>query len=366
MNSKAGDGPIYVTRPHLPARDRLESYLDRAYSKRYLTNDGALVRELTSRLRDHLGVDHLVLVSSGTIALQVVYKLMNLDGQIVTTPFSFPATTSSIVWHGAEPVFADIESDSLNICSERVEEAICRETSGIVATHVYGNPCDTASLNAIAANAGIPVIYDAAQAFGVNADGESVLRQGSCSVLSFHATKLFHTLEGGAVIVKDADDFERARKIINFGFDGHGNILDVGINAKMNEFEAAMGLAVLDEIGQIETALAEISDQYDKELSADLARPAYRAGWSRNHSYYPVLFSDEEQLLRVQEELNQSDIYPRRYFMPSLDTVDAYGCRGHCEISRSTVKRVLCMPVYSTLESGDVSRICDIVNSRLD
>ncbi|MDA0979098.1 MAG: DegT/DnrJ/EryC1/StrS family aminotransferase, partial [Proteobacteria bacterium] len=299
------------------------------------------------------------------MALQVAYKLLDLKGSVLTTPFSFPATTSSIIWHGASPLFADIDPGSLNIDPGRVEAGLQADTSAIVATHVFGNPCDTESLTRIADEHEIPLIFDAAQAFGVRYLGESILTRGRVSILSFHATKLFHSLEGGALVLNDPDLVDRAEKIINFGLDGRGNILSVGINGKMNEFEAAMGLAVLDEMELIEAGLNAVYEEYQSRLSPELVRPVYREGATMNHQYFPVLFPDETTVLRVMDSLHQAEIFPRRYFYPSLDTVAVYGAPDNCPISQDAVSRILCLPVYARLETEVVRRICDIVNAGL-
>ena len=355
---------IYVTRPPLPDRERLSKYIDRIYSTHQLTNNGPLVQELTERLKDHLGVDNLLLVANGTIALQIALKLLDVQGEVVTTPFTFPATSSSVVWHGAKPVYADIDPDTLNIDLDQAVAKINGETGAALVTHVYGNPCDVEKMDSMMATQEISVIYDAAQSFGVKSE-KSVFSYGEISTISFHATKIFHTVEGGALVFRNPELLEEAARMINFGFDSNGYIFSLGINGKMNEFEAAMGLAILDETDEINAALRTLFRTYEAELTAELQRPVWNKDFSRNYSYYPVLFESEKQLLRVENRLNGQGINPRRYFKPSLDTVPVYGGRSDCPVSQHAVRRVMCLPIYSTLPLEEVSRICSLVNSAL-
>lgn len=356
---------IYVTRPHLPDRARLDSYLDRVYGSNQLTNNGPLLRELTERLENYLGVTNLLLVANGTIALQLALRLLKIEGRVITTPFSFPATTSAIIWQGAQPVFADIDAETFNVDPAEVAAGLEEPAGGMLVTHVYGNPCDVDALDQLAKKANVPLIYDAAQAFGVRG-ATSVLLHGDISILSLHATKIFHTLEGGALVIRDDALFEEAERMINFGFGDGGEILGVGINGKMNEFEAAMGLAMLDEIQYIQEGLKRVYSIYEENLPESLLRPRWHSGYSRSHSYCPVLFDSESTLLRVQARLHEHEIYPRRYFRPSLDTVDVYGHPGNCEVSQDIVNRILCLPQYAALEDQQVLEICGLIHSVTD
>jgi dTDP-4-amino-4,6-dideoxygalactose transaminase len=240
---------IPVTRPYLPSRERLDKYIDRIYESAWLTNRGPLLQELESRLSEFLDVQHVILVANGSLALQLAYKALELTGEVITTPFTFLATSSTLVWEGLTPVFADISPESLNLDPKKIEALISKKTSAIVPVHVYGNPCDVEAIQSLADKHGLKVIYDAAHAFGVRFKGRSILKYGDVSILSFHATKIFHTIEGGAVVTNDPKIAERLRQLINFGLSGPETIERAGTNAKMNEFEAAMGMAVLDEMG---------------------------------------------------------------------------------------------------------------------
>ncbi|HBN28622.1 MAG TPA: aminotransferase DegT, partial [Clostridiaceae bacterium] len=238
---------INVTKTYLPDRTKLDKYIDKIYSTAWVTNNGQLVKELTTRLEEYLGVQNLLLVTNGTLALQIAYKALGVNGQAITTPFSFVATTSSLVWEGIEPIFVDIDPETFCIDPSKIEEAITSETTAIVPVHVFGNACDVEKIENIAQKYGLKTIYDGAHSFGVKYNGESLLSYGDATILSFHATKLFHTIEGGAIIFKNKEDYERAKLMINFGIDGTDSVIELGINAKMNEFQAAMGLCVLDE-----------------------------------------------------------------------------------------------------------------------
>jgi len=235
---------INVTKTHLPDIDRYKAYIDRIYRSGWITNNGALVQELEEKLKEYLGVRNILLVSNGTLALQICYKALGLTGEAITTPFSFVATTSSLVWEGLSPVFVDISPETLNMDPDRIEEAIRPETSCIVPVHVFGNGCDVEKIGQIAKKHHLKVVYDAAHAFGVKYNGESILNYGDVSILSFHATKFFHTIEGGAIVTGDDELYEKAKHMINFGITGPESIVGLGINGKMNEFQAAMGLCI--------------------------------------------------------------------------------------------------------------------------
>jgi len=239
---------INVTQALLPNRDKFHAYVDMILDSGWLTNHGACVRDLEKKLQDYLGVKNIVLVSNGTMALQVAYKALNLSGEVITSPFSFIATASSAKWEGLDIVFSDIDNSSFNIPSDRIESRITSKTSAIVPVHVFGNPCDVEGIDRLAKKHGLKVIYDGAHAFGVQYKDESILSWGDISILSFHATKLFHTIEGGALILNDDALCEKVRKMINFGITGQETIECLGINAKMNEFQAAMGLCLLDDM----------------------------------------------------------------------------------------------------------------------
>ena len=355
---------IPVTKPHVPAKKNFDKYINRAFETKILTNSGPLVQELTSRLESYLGVRNLLLVGNGTLGIQIALKILGIAGNVATTPFSFPATTSSLVWEGCQPVFWDINPDDFNILvPEQIEGP--PELKGLLATHVFGCPVDERRLDVFRESYGLPVILDAAHAFGVTSKGESILNLGDISVLSFHATKIFHTVEGGALIISDDDLYERAKKIINFGITLEGQIEEVGINAKMNEFEAAMGLAVLDEIKQILTAYREISLQYDKRLDPILKRQLIPKQCGYNYSYFPVCFPDEASLLHALKKLSEKNIFPRRYFAPSLNNVAVYGGSVECPVSEDISRRIACLPIYTDLDLSSVKTISDVINDSI-
>ena len=300
---------INVTKPYLPDRNKLNEYIDGIYDSVWLTNNGPLVRELTERLKQYLGVDNLLLVSNATTALQIAYKVFGITGKAITTPFSFVATTSSLVWVGIEPTFVDIDAESLCIDPSKIESAVTPETTAIVPVHVFGNACDVETIEDIAYKYGLKTIYDGAHAFGVQYKGKSLSSYGDATILSFQATKLFHTIEGGAIIFKNIDDYNKAKKMIYFGIDGSDLITEVGINGKMNEFQAAMGLCVLDSMDTILEKRAKIWHQYNRGLRDYLKIPHINSSASNNFSYFPVIFESEQVLLKVKEVMNnQKDL----------------------------------------------------------
>jgi len=339
---------IPVTKSYLPEKRKYIRYIERCYQNNQLTNNGPLAQELKERLEKYLGVRNLLLVANGTLALQVAYRALGVSGKAITTPFSFPATSSSLKWEGIEPIYADIDADSLNLCPQKTKAAIEPGVTAIVPVHVYGNPCDVEAFDQIAKEYNLKVIYDAAHAFGVKLNNKSVLQWGDAATLSFHATKVFHTVEGGAIIFKKKEDYERACSIINFGYD-NGEVVDVGINAKMSEFHAAMGLCMLDEIDLVLQKRKEVYNRYYEAFDGHIEMPVWKIGATRNYAYFPVIFPSEPALLKTQEHLNEAEIFPRRYFYPSLDTLGYGRSEQETLISRSKASRVLCIPLYPTL-----------------
>jgi len=309
--------PINVTQTHLPDKEKYQKYVDKIYANGWITNNGPLVQELERHLAGYFGVKNIVLVSNGTAALEIAYRTLELDGYAITTPFSFVATTSSLVTNGLKPIFADIDPETLNINPARIEEQITPHTSAIVATHVFGNACDTDAIGQIAQKYGLKVIYDAAHAFGVRHKDRNILDYGDISAISFHATKLFHTIEGGALIIKDDALVQKARYLINFGIENEESIPDLGTNAKMNEFEAAMGLCMLDEMELIIEGRKAVYERYEEALKGLVSFQSKSTGLDYNYAYFPVIFKSEEQMLSVKQALNAKEIFPRRYFYPS-------------------------------------------------
>ena len=261
---------ISVTKPYLPPAKKYKKYIDRIYGSGWITNNGPLYTELSSRLSDYLGVKNFVLVANGTLALNISYKLLNLEKTVITTPFTFVATTSSIVWNGSNVLFSDIDYATFNLDPFHIEDNLSDSCQAIIPVHVFGNACEIDEISKVAIRNNLKVIYDASHAFGVNYKDKSILSYGDISTISFHATKIFHTIEGGGIVIQDDDLFEQAKRIINFGYNSDDDIIDVGINAKMSEFHAAMGLAVLDDIEYIISRRKDISEYYHSSIGTNL------------------------------------------------------------------------------------------------
>ena len=359
---------IPVTKPYLPSREKLDRYLDGIYERQWLTNKGPLVQELTRRLEDYLGVKNLLLVSNGTLALQIAYRALGVTGraagergEAVTTPFSFIATASSLKWEGIEPVFTDIDPDTWCLDPAKVGPAVTPYIRAIVPVHVFGNACDVEALDDVAQRHGLKVIYDGAHAFGVAYKGESLLARGDATTLSFHATKLFHTLEGGAIVFRDEEHLERAKRLINFGITGPETIEGLGINAKMNEFQAAMGLCVLDEMKANLQARAAIWQAYESALQGRYQLQARNPDASNNYAYVPVLLQSEADVETTMAALREVEVYTRRYFYPSLDSVDCFGSEASNRHSKDVARRIICLPIYVGLTDTDVAKIVSVV-----
>lgn len=339
----------HVTKTYLPDKEKYKTYVDEIYANGWITNNGPMVRKLEECLAKYLGVKNVVLVANGTVALEIAYRALDIKGFAITTPFSFVATTSSLVTNSILPIFADINERTLNINADNLEELITPHTSAIVPVHVFGNVCDVEKIADVAKKNNLKVIYDAAHAFGVKYKEQSVLNFGDISTLSFHATKLFHTIEGGALIINDDSLVEKARYLINFGIQNQESIPHLGINAKMNEFEAAMGLCLLDEMDEVESLRKQCFERYEKELGKYVQLLKWNGDASKNHSYFPILLKDEQQLKRVEKALNDKEIYPRRYFYPSLDTLEYIEPKQYMPKSREISKKILCLPLFAEL-----------------
>lgn len=353
---------INVTKPFLPPRGEFDEFIDGIWQRNWLTNNGPLVNELELKLKEYLDLPHLLYVSNGTIALQIAIKALALKGEIITTPFSFVATTSSIVWEGCTPVFVDIDAHTFNINPNKIEEAITEKTSAILATHVYGNPCAIEAIQQIAEKHKLKVIYDAAHCFGTKHKGKSVFGFGDISTTSFHATKLFHTVEGGAVFTQDPDLLKRMAYMRNFGHDGFDKFNGVGVNGKNSEFHAAMGLVNLRYVNDILKKRYELSGHYDKALKGLKAQYiSITKNADFNFAYYPVILPSEKLLLRMVEELNKNWIYPRRYFYPSLATLDYVQTNNPLPVTTDIASRVICLPLYHDLTTEEIDLIARIM-----
>jgi dTDP-4-amino-4,6-dideoxygalactose transaminase len=363
-----GNKLISVTKTYLPPLEEFVSELEKVWESGWITNNGQLSRELSKRLKDYLGVENLELVANGTLALQLAIKALKLNGEIITTPFSYVATTTAILWEGCDPVFVDIEDKTFCIDADKIENAITDQTSAILATHVYGYPCNVEKIEQIAAKYNLKVIYDAAHAFGVKLKGKSLIGCGDVSVLSLHATKLFHTAEGGALITKDSELAETVSLMKKFGHSGEEDYRLVGINAKISELHAAMGLCLLPRIDQIISDRKKVFDRYEANLNASgILRPVMHKELEYNYAYYPIVMPSQEAMMRVRKELIDNEIMPRRYFHPSLNTLPYLrsDLRKSCPVSESISSRVLCLPIYYGLETKIVDNISQLVRKGL-
>lgn len=358
---------INVTKAYLPPFDEYHAYLKEIWENGWLTNNGNCVVRLEKELRDYLGVKYLQCVSNGTLALQIAIRALDLKGEIITTPFSYVATTDSIIWENCTPVFADIEPDTLTISPRAIEKAITKKTSAILATHVYGNPCDVESIAKIARKHKLKVIYDAAHCFGVKYKNKSVLEYGDISVLSFHATKLFHTVEGGAIVCNSKKLDHICSYLRNFGHKGYEGFWGVGINAKVSELHAAMGLCNLPKVDGILEARKQASDKYINELSTlkSIRFVKIRDKTTYNFSYFPIIFENEKALLKVMAALKNKNVIPRRYFYPSLNKVNFVRYK-RMPVSEDISARVLCLPLYYGISDKEIKYVCDIIKQSID
>jgi len=351
---------IQVTEPFLPPFEEYVEYLKGIWERNWLTNQGPLVQELEQKLQAYHQLSMPVhCVANGSLGLQIALKALGVTGEVVTTPFSYVATTACPLWEGCTVKFADIEPDTLTIDPNAVEAAITPQTEAILATHVFGNPCDCEALDAIAAKHGIAMIYDAAHAFGVTYKGKSILEYGDASMVSLHATKLFHAVEGGFIVAKDPAVSEKMEWMRRFGHKGQEAFHGVGTNAKLSEFHAAMGLCNLNHIEAILASRQSVSEAYDACFDGSLQTMKLREGASRNYSYYPVSFDTESELISVLERMGKDEIYPRRYFYPSLNHAGLHLPISEVPISSETAARIICLPLSADISASSVFRIVE-------
>lgn len=356
---------ITVTKPYLPPKEEYIKYVSEIFDRGILTNQGPNVLALEKKLSAYLGTEHFHYVTNGTVALQLALKALGIEGgEVITTPFSYVATTSSILWERCTPVFVDIEPDNFTIDPTKIEAAITPKTRAIMPVHVFGYACDVDAIQRIADKHTLKVIYDAAHAFGSKYKGKSLLNYGDISTCSFHATKLYHTIEGGGVVVDDKSVSDKLELIKRFGhqYDEH---ICLGINAKQSEFNAAMGLANFPYINRIIAERKRVSDLYDSELSGLVQRPKPQADLEYNYAYYPVLFKSEAELLRVLKALRNHDIYARRYFWPSLNNLPYLKETNKCPISEDICSRIACLPLYPELSNEEVRLISKVIKGGL-
>jgi len=355
---------IPVTKTFFPPIEVYQKQLKRIWKNQWLTNNGELYQELSIKLLKYLGVNHVIPMTNGTLPIQIALKEYAKEGEVITTPFSYVATTASIVWENCTPVFVDIHPEYLTIDETKIEAAITEKTTCILATHVYGNPCHVIAIEKIAKEYNLKVIYDAAHCFGVNYIGQSIFNFGDVSTCSFHATKIFHTGEGGALFCQDLITKDTMWYRHSFGHNGTEHYHGLGINAKMSELQAAMGLSVLPYMEQIIAERKNTSVYYDEHLDfSDLSKLKLRPSTDWNYAYYPVIFNDEASLLKVKFNLESNKIYPRRYFYPSLEELP-YINSDNCNIAKNLASRVLCLPLYVGLQKSQQKEIIRLINNK--
>jgi len=356
---------INVTKTFLPPISEYTEQVKRAFNAEWLTNRGSLVLELEQKITDYLGTQHVIVTNNGTAPIQIALRVLADQGEVITTPFSYVATTAAILWDRSTPVFVDIHPEYLTIDESKIEAAITKKTKAILVTHVFGNPCNVEEIEIIAKKYNLSVIYDAAHCFGVQYKGQSIFNYGDVSTCSFHATKLFHTGEGGAMFTQDDELNHKLFYSHNFGHDGPENFFGLGINAKISELQAAMGLAVFPYLDKIIEERKLVCNYYDNHLNFDkLQRLKIRKHTVWNYSYYPIIFETQEKLLEIQKILKENNIFPRRYFYPSLNTI-AYINHDKMNVSENVASCILCLPLYAGLKEMELRLICELINSKI-
>lgn len=358
---------INVTKTFLPPIEEYTAQVQRAYTNQWITNRGELVLELEEKLANYLNLSEskILITNNGTIPIQIALKLLGNQGEVITTPFSYVATTTAVLWENCKPIFVDIHPEYLTIDETKIESVITSKTTCILATHVFGNPCNIEVIEKIAAKHNLYVIYDAAHSFGVRYNGNSIFEFGDVSTCSFHATKLFHTGEGGAVFCKDLNLFDRLYYSHNFGHDGHYEYHGLGINGKISELQAAMGLAVFPYVDEIIKARKNAVALYNKLLDfSTIRRMKVRENTEWNFSYYPIIFENENDLLIAQQALLEEGVLPRRYFYPSLNTLH-FVKSSKMEVSEKIASTILCLPIYKSLTNQEIQLIAHTINQAL-
>lgn len=371
--TKEFEKPIYVTKPFLPPLEEFQSYLEQIWESHWLTNGGPFHQELERKLADYLGVEHISLFANGTLALITALQTLRITGEVITTPFSFVATAHSLLWNGIKPVFVDIHPETFNLDPAKIEAAITPHTTAIMPVHVYGRPCDVEKIQSIADIYGLKVIYDAAHAFGVHYKGKSLLNHGDLSTMSFHATKVFNTFEGGAIVCPDIKIKKRIDDLKNFGFHDEVTVVAPGINAKMNELQAAFGLLQLKHIDKAIDRRHEIDSFYREALSTvdGISFPPLPTNTIYNYAYFPILIEKEYSLSRdgLNDKLRKQGIFPRRYFYPLISDFPMY--RGlpsathiNLPLAHKIADSVLCLPIYPALENETLTQIISIIKDK--
>ena len=352
---------INVTKSFLPPKEEYQKYIDAIWESAYFTNNGPFLQQLESELKNYLGVKNLMVCNNGTIVLQMALKALGIQGEVITTPFSYVATVNTILWENCKPVFVDIEPSTFCINTELIEDSITEHTQAILCTHVYGLPCNVERIKEIADKHKLKVIYDGAHAFGSVYNSISLLNYGDISTCSFHATKLFHTVEGGCIIVND-DAIDREIFLYRQFGHIHDDYFCIGLNGKNSELHASMGLCVLPHVPDIIRQRKEICERYDEKLLGVFQRPGYTGdNFTYNYAYYPIVIPTENELLFLKAELEKNDIFPRRYFYPTLNQLPFVNNGNSCPVSEDISRRVLCLPLYVGLTIEEIDKISMIV-----
>jgi dTDP-4-amino-4,6-dideoxygalactose transaminase len=366
MTKHRKTSPIYVTQPFLPPLEEFIPYLEQIWESKRLSNCGPFHQQLELALCDYLGVKHIALFTNGTIALVTALQALRVTGEVITTPYSFVATSHSLLWNGIKPVFVDIDPNTLNLDPAKIEAAITPQTTAIMPVHCYGHPCDVEAIQRIADNYNLKVIYDAAHAFGVQDAQGSILRHGDLSVLSFHATKVFNTFEGGAIVCPDAKTKVRIDNLKNFGYVGEVTVEAPGINGKMSEFNAALGLLQLKYIDHALVRRKEIDAAYRERLKGVKGIHCLNDAGEKvaNYAYFPILVEGDYPLSRddLYQKLKDNGIYPRRYFYPLISDFPMYrglpsAHRENLSVATAATQQVLCLPIYPDLEMSVIDEI---------
>lgn len=370
MTQEEKNMPVYITQPTLPPLEEFLPYLEQIWDNKILTNGGPFHRQLEQALADYLGVKYISLFSNGTLALMTALQSLRITGEVITSPYSFVATAHSLLWNGIKPVFVDIEPGTFNIDPRKIEAAITPQTTAIMPVHCYGRPCDVAAIDEIASNYGLKVIYDAAHAFGVNYQGNSLLTHGDLSVLSFHATKVFNTFEGGAIVCSDAKMKRHIDHLKNFGFIDEVTVVAAGINGKMNEVSAAFGLLQLKNIDAALRERTKVAHRYREQLAGitGIYCPPDAPETSANHSYFPILVQPGYALSRdaLFDALRQAGIIARRYFYPLISDFPMYrsmpsAARANLPLAGDMANQVICLPIYPELQVEQQDRVVEVI-----
>jgi dTDP-4-amino-4,6-dideoxygalactose transaminase len=374
MNKKP-ENPIYVTQPALPNLQEFVPYLQQIWQKKILTNDGPFHKQLEAELSFFLGVPYISLFTNGTLALLTALQVLKITGEVITTPFSFVATTHCLWWNNIKPIFIDIDQNFCNLDPDKIEAAITPKTTAILPVHVYGNPCYTERINKIASAYGLKTIYDAAHAFGVKQNGQSICNFGDLSILSFHATKVYNTMEGGAIICHDLETKKQIDYLKNFGFANETSVIAPGINSKMNEMQAALGLLQLKHYDENIKKRKVIAEMYRKELKEvnGVSLMPHPENIESNYAYFPIFVNEAEYGIsrdQLYEKLKENNIYGRRYFYPLISEFPMYkdlesARPANIKLASVASSQVICLPIYPELEIDIISFICSIIRKQI-